>query len=192
MPSVSAAAGTQQQLRLEAEPVATTFSAADTTAFLQASWKKAMERGAVRCIIAETAPNHEEEHKDWEAMIEAARQRNLDEEVPPPSSKPTNYWDWLPDELQDIIMRRARRLVIKRQIFVKGLTGQIITMSDVVLSNSVWVFKEQIAAKTGIPPANLRLVFWGRELKDRVQLQRYCVCKESTVINWFRAAKHAT
>jgi hypothetical protein len=86
MPSVSAAAGTQQQLRLEAEPVATTFSAADTTAFLQGSWKEAMERGAVRCIIAETAPNHEEEHKDWEAMIEAARQRNLDEEVPPPSS----------------------------------------------------------------------------------------------------------
>ena len=131
MPSVSAAAGTQQQLRLEAEPVATTFSAADTTAFLQGSWKEAMERGAVRCIIAETAPNHEEEHKDWEAMIEAARQRNLDEEVPPPSSKPTNYWDRLPDELQDIIMRRARRLVIKRQIFVKGLTGQTITMSDV-------------------------------------------------------------
>ena len=53
MPSVSAAAGTQQQLRLEAEPVATTFSAADTTAFLQASWKKAMGM-IVDCIVIVT------------------------------------------------------------------------------------------------------------------------------------------
>ena len=158
---------------------ACTFSAADTSAFLQGKWKEVMERGAARCIIAETVLNHEEKHKDWEARIEAARQRARNKEVPPPSSEPTNHWDRLPDELQETI-RWMGPLVVERQIFVKNLHGCTVTMSA-VLSAPVWVFKEQIAAKTGLPPADQRLIFGGRELENRHPLTKYGLYKETTV-----------
>ena len=163
-----------------------TFSAADTSAFLQGKWKEVMERGAVRCIIAETVPNHDEEHKDWEAKIEAARQRARNKEVPPPSSEPTNHWDRLPDELQETIytIKRMDPLVTKRQIFVKNLEGRTGTMGDVVMSAPVWVFKEQIAAKTGVPPADQRLIFGGRQLENRHPLTKYGIYKETTVRMW--------
>ena len=138
-----------------------------------------MERGAARCIIAETVLNHEEEHNDWEARIEAARQRARNKEVPPPSSEPTNHWDRLPDELQETI-RWMGPLVTEREIFVKNLRGCTVTMSA-VLSAPVWVFKEQIAAKTGLPPADQRLIFGGRELENRHPLTKYGLYKETTV-----------
>ena len=162
---------------------ACTFSAADTSAFLQGKWKEVMERGAARCIIAETVLNHEEEHKDWEARIEAARQRARNKEVPPPSSEPTNHWDRLPDELQETI-KRMDPLVTKRQIFVKNLEGRTGTMGDVVMSAPVWVFKEQIAATTGVPPADQRLIFGGRQLENRHPLTMYGIYKETTVRMW--------
>ena len=171
------------------EAARATFSTADTSAFLQGKWKEVMERGAVRCIIAETVPNHEEEHNDWEAEIEAARQRARNKEVPPPSSEPTNHWDRLPDELQETIIlmawiiMRMDPLVIKGQIFVTNLDGCSVTMSE-VLSAPVWVFKEQIAAKTGVPPADQRLIFGGRQLENRHPLTKYGIYKETTVRMW--------
>ena len=140
-----------------------TFSAADTSAFLQGKWKEVMERGAVRCIIAETVPNHDEEYKDWEAKIEAARQRARNKEGcrRPRPSQPTTLWDRLPDELQETI-KRMDPLVTKRQSFVKNLEGRTGTMGDVVMSAPVWVFfKEQIAATTGVPPADQRITSSG-------------------------------
>ena len=158
-------------------------TAADNSAFLQGQRKEVTERGAVRCIIAETVPNHEEEHNDWEARIEAARQRARNKEVPPPSSEPTNHWDRLPDELQETI-KRMDPLVTKRQIFVKNLEGRTGTMGDVVMSAPVWVFKEQIAATTGVPPADQRLIFGGRQLENRHPLTKYGIYKETTVRMW--------
>ena len=156
-------------------------TAADNSAFLQGQRKEVTERGAVRCIIAET--NREEEHKDWEAKIEAARQRARNKEVPPPSSEPTNHWDRLPDELQETI-KRMDPLVTKRQIFVKNLEGRTGTMGDVVMSAPVWVFKEQIAATTGVPPTDQRLIFGGRQLENRHPLTKYGIYKETTVRMW--------
>ena len=53
-------------------------TAADNSASLQGKGKEVTERGAVRCTIAEMVPNHEEQHKDREAiLIEAALQGAL-------------------------------------------------------------------------------------------------------------------
>ena len=53
-------------------------------------------------------------------------------------------------------------------------------MSEVLFA-PVWVFKEQIAAMTGFPPADQRLIFGGRELENRHPLTKYGLYKETTV-----------
>ena len=156
-------------------------TAADNSASLQGKGKEVTERGAVRCTIAEMVPNHEEQHKDREAiLIEAALQGAL--EVPSPSS---NHWDRLPGELQEFIMRMVPPS-LKTELYVKmNLLGWTVCLSDVVLSGAVWVFKKQIAAKTGVPAADQRLIFGGRELENRHPLTKYGLSKESnTVRNW--------
>eukprot|EP01059_Diplonema_ambulator_P004215 TRINITY_DN13917_c0_g1_i1.p1 TRINITY_DN13917_c0_g1~~TRINITY_DN13917_c0_g1_i1.p1 ORF type:complete len:1934 (+),score=336.58 TRINITY_DN13917_c0_g1_i1:55-5802(+) len=64
------------------------------------------------------------------------------------------------------------------QLFVKTLTGKTISLDG---AGTVEELKEKICDKEGIPPAQIRLIFGGRQLEDYRALKDYNVQKESTI-----------
>ena len=66
------------------------------------------------------------------------------------------------------------------QIFIKRMTGKVITI-DASDGDTILLIKEKFQDKEGLSPAQVCLLFGGRELEDDKTLAHYSIAKETTL-----------
>ena len=81
-------------------------------------------------------------------------------------------------DINQIVENKIGKTVI--QIFLKTLTGQVITL-DVEPLDTVEIVKSKIKELASIPIAHQRLIFEGKQLEDNKTLSEYNILKESTL-----------
>jgi len=67
------------------------------------------------------------------------------------------------------------------QIFFKGLDGRTKTLNDISPTDTVETIKDKVQDKSGVPVADQRLIFAGKQLEDGRTLESYKIQKESTL-----------
>jgi ubiquitin len=66
------------------------------------------------------------------------------------------------------------------QVFVKTLTGKNITL-EINPEDTIEQVKQKIQEREGIPPAEQRLIFSGKQLEDNKTVQDYNIQKDCTI-----------
>jgi ubiquitin len=66
------------------------------------------------------------------------------------------------------------------QVFIKTLTGKNITL-EVNPEDTIERLKQKIQEREGIPPAEQRLIFSGKQLDDNKTIQNYNIQKDNTI-----------
>ena len=73
------------------------------------------------------------------------------------------------------------------QIFLKDTSGGTITLNDITDETNVYELKKIFHDKKGIPIENIRLIFSGRDLNDRLTMEQAHISKESTVYATYKS-----
>ena len=125
--------------------------------------------------------------EEWEEEVEEAEEEESFDsqattlrwaEQEPVSPHASDYTTDKESESEDEPGNKRRKT--STQIFVKTLTGKTITI-EVQDSDTIYNIKQQIQAKTDIPPDHQRLVFSGKLLENEANINAYGIQRDSTL-----------